>query len=480
LLTRGTLSFGVDFLQMAISSNIRLELLLLAGLAFQGCLQSSEHSDWVGGFKHKDEWIPIRAQFQTAGTGKQGTLQIVEAPQDQSTAARTPLTEILISNSAAHFRYTTSDKDVTFDGTINGDSLTGTARGKEGWSGPLQLFRVRFPAEDSLREYHGTYQFGLDEVLYLQNWSALSEVPLLFAFEESGILRGLYPVGRDRFFAGPGAAFPIAMESRVEFQRDGSGGIVSLTWQKHDTPPRVARKSFVERQEDIRFPSGEIELSGTLYLPGGEGRRLAVILVHGSGPQNRNDVLPFARFLVRRGIAVLGYDKRGVNESGGNWSTSSREDLAGDVVAAFEYLKTRDDIDARQIGLLGWTEAATVMPLAAARASDIAFLISVSGTGADDVLPITIERLRLPTLAIWGELDDRASAAKSKRFWDEAFTSAGSPQHTLIVLPGANHMMLAAEARSSSELPGQAFVPEYAQIILNWLATRFHGFDAVR
>ena len=88
-----------------------------------------------------------------------------------------------------------------------------------------------------------------------------------------------------------------------------------------------------------------------------------------------------ARFLIRHGMAVLGYDKRGVGGSTGDWNTASFDDLAGDVVAAFEYLKTRRDIDAAQIGLLGISQAGWIMPLAAVRAKDIAFLISISGAG---------------------------------------------------------------------------------------------------
>jgi hypothetical protein len=80
-------------------------------------------------------------------------------------------------------------------------------------------------------------------------------------------------------------------------------------------------------------------------------------------------------------MAVLGFDKRGVRESTGDWNTATFDDLAGDVVAAFEYLRGRDDIDDRQIGLLGWSQAGWVMPLAAVRAPDIAFLISISGPG---------------------------------------------------------------------------------------------------
>jgi pimeloyl-ACP methyl ester carboxylesterase len=118
-----------------------------------------------------------------------------------------------------------------------------------------------------------------------------------------------------------------------------------------------------------------------LISPATGGKHPAIILVHGSGAENREYMVPWARFLIRRGMAVLGYDKRGVGGSTGDWNTASFDDLAGDVVAAFEYLKTRRDIDGAQIGLLGISQAGWIMPLAAVRAKDLAFLISISGAG---------------------------------------------------------------------------------------------------
>lgn len=240
------------------------------------------------------------------------------------------------------------------------------------------------PLEESvLREYAGVYQWAPTAFVYLQLWdefSGFGKPRQLVAFDESGEIRTLYSTNRDQFFAGPGMAISTSVESNIEFQRDGSGKIISLTWQREGAR-RTARRIEIEKHEDVRFSSGEIQLTGTLISPTTGGKHPAIILVHGSGAENREYMLPWARFLIRRGIAVLGYDKRGVGGSTGDWNTASFGDLAGDVVAAFEYLKGRRDIDGTQIGLLGISQAGWIMPLAAVRAKDIAFLISISGAG---------------------------------------------------------------------------------------------------
>src|SRR5688572_3324551 len=84
--------------------------------------------------------------------------------------------------------------------------------------------------EQSLREYEGTYQWSKDAYLYLQMWSEFSGKDQLVAFDESGEVRTLYPTDRDRFFAGPGCAVPGTIEARIQFQRNGTGRITSLTW----------------------------------------------------------------------------------------------------------------------------------------------------------------------------------------------------------------------------------------------------------
>lgn len=226
--------------------------------------------------------------------------------------------------------------------------------------------------EQKLREYAGVYQWGPDAYLYLQPWAELTPKIELVAFDESGDVRTLYATAGDRFFAGPAAAVATSIESRIEFQRDAAGRIVSLTWTRGDAEPRVARRVDIERHEDVQFVNGDVRLAGALISPKDARRHPAIVLVHGSGAATREWMLPFARFLVRRGLAVLGYDKRGVGGSTGDWNVASFDDLAGDAVAAFAYLKTRNDIDAKRIGLLGVSQAGWVMPIAAVRAPDLA------------------------------------------------------------------------------------------------------------
>ena len=85
--------------------------------------------------------------------------------------------------------------------------------------------------------------------------------------------------------------------------------------------------------------------------------------------------------MTRRGITVLRVDDRGVGGSTGNLANSTSEDFAGDVIAGIAYLKSRGDINAKEIGLIGHSEGALVAPLAAARSTDVAFIVMLAGTG---------------------------------------------------------------------------------------------------
>jgi dienelactone hydrolase len=230
------------------------------------------------------------------------------------------------------------------------------------------------------------------------------------------------------------------------------------------------------------------------------------------------------------------------------------------VLAAFEYLKTRSDVDRAQIGLLGVSQAGWIMPLAAVRAKDIAFLISVSGAGipaaettidharnemtasgmpqqtvadivgllklqyqfartgqgwdpyaaareklasrmgpAPDTFPgtpdhpqwqfirrlyfydpaPTLRQLQTSVLAIFGELDNNIIAEKNKDAWEAALKAGGNRDHTLRILPKANHEQFEAKVGNNAEMASlQRFVPAYFTTIQDWLAKRIRRFRA--
>jgi len=145
---------------------------------------------------------------------------------------------------------------------------------------------------------------------------------------------------------------------------------------------------YIEEQVEYENKAGGVKLAGTLTLPRTDKPVPAVILITGSGPQDRDETLlghkPFlvlSDHLTRKGIAVLRVDDRGVGGSTGKVSASTSEDFAGDVLAGVEFLKTRKEIARNKIGLVGHSEGGLVAPMVAARSKDIAFIVMMAGPG---------------------------------------------------------------------------------------------------
>lgn len=154
--------------------------------------------------------------------------------------------------------------------------------------------------------------------------------------------------------------------------------------------PQEPVKPYPYYSEDITFENkeAEITLAGTLTLPNENGVFPVVILISGSGPQNRDEELlghkPFlvlSDFLTRNGIAVLRYDDRGTAQSKGDFKTATSADFATDVESAIEYLKSRNEINKKQIGLIGHSEGGIIAPMVANKSKDVAFIILLAGTG---------------------------------------------------------------------------------------------------
>lgn len=173
-----------------------------------------------------------------------------------------------------------------------------------------------------------------------------------------------------------GTAFPLIFKRTAE--------VVELRRPQEPKPP------FPYNEEEVSYlnQAAGIRLAGTLTTPKEKGPFPAVILITGSGAQDRNETLmnhkPFwviADYLTRRGIAVLRVDDRGIGGTSGRVDQSTSPDFAGDVLAGVEFLKSRKDINLRQIGLIGHSEGGIVAPMAAVRSKDVAFIILLAGPG---------------------------------------------------------------------------------------------------
>lgn len=150
-------------------------------------------------------------------------------------------------------------------------------------------------------------------------------------------------------------------------------------------------------QEEVTFAStdGSATLSGTLSLPKTGGKFPAVVLVSGSGQQNRDEEVfmhkPFlvvAEYFARRGIAVLRYDDRGVGGSTGEVSKATTLDFANDARGAFDFLRKHHRIDRSRIGIVGHSEGALIAQIVAARCRKVSFIAFLGGQGfsGDEIL----------------------------------------------------------------------------------------------
>jgi uncharacterized protein len=186
----------------------------------------------------------------------------------------------------------------------------------------------------------------------------------------------------------------LAGDSTIEGKWNQAGQSWPLVLKKGDVPkpnrPQEPKAPYPYIEKEVKFENKEagITLAGTLTLPKLRQPVPAVILITGSGGQNRDEELfshkPFkviADYLTRNGIAVLRFDDRGVAESEGSQANATSEDFATDVSAAVDFLLEQKNIIKDKIGLCGHSEGGMIAPLTAINRDDIAFLILLAGPG---------------------------------------------------------------------------------------------------
>jgi len=256
----------------------------------------------------------------------------------------------------------------------------------------------------------------------------------------------------------------------IEGEWKQSGGTFPLTVKRVDKAveilrPQVPKKPYPYIEEEVAYENKEagITLAGTLTLPPGKGPFPAVLLITGSGPQDRNETIynhrPFlvlADYLTRQGIAVLRVDDRGVGESTGNFSQATSVDFASDVLAGIEYLKTRKEINPEQIGLIGHSEGGIIAPMVAVKSPDVAFIVLMAGTG------LTGEEI----LYLQGALISRAMGAsgediaKNRQFNEKIFSLIKEEKDKKIIEEKLRQMFMEDWAELNEEEKSRIGDPE--------------------
>jgi len=387
--------------------------------------------------------------------------------------------------STVRFRLPGSPTPLSFEGTLAGAAIRGTVRQGD--------------ARGAFLVHRGEGRALLAAGLYRAGGRVLGVVddpygPARLVDLDSGEVEALYPSGA-AFAIGSGFATRAPVRGKARFT---VGGAVVAGARGTREPTR---------QLEVRFPSDGAVLSGTLTLPPGPGSHAAVAFVHGSGPTTRAYLPDLQALLVRHGVAVLAYDKRGTGQSGGTYPGESPtaptiDVLARDAAAAVRFLATRPELDPRRIGLAGHSQAGWIVPLAAAREPAVRFAVVFSGpavtadendlfqtlagegrhpatlsdaridaevreAGRGGVDPAPwLRRLRIPSLWLYGGRDRQVPSRLSV----ERLRAIPGARITIAVFPDANHALVRTRTGMTTEmLRSDTFAPGLFARVGAWL-----------
>ncbi len=272
------------------------------------------------------------------------------------------------------------------------------------------------------------------------------------------------------------------------------------------------------REEEVSFQGKDVTLHGTVLVPEGDGKHPAIALVAGAGLGERDANRKLAEEFANAGIVTLIYDKRTKDYSAAPTGPRSFSLLADDAVAAVRKLQTLSYVDPASVGLWGVSEGGWVVPLAATKSDDVAFIITLAGTGvspsaqvgwsvgealdyhgvtarsihralverassfivsaelmaepAYDPVPV-LEKVKQPVLAVWGAKDTIEPASESATIMQAAFERGGNQSYTLRFIQNGDHDCFATQdgfTRTTGD-----FAPGCVTIMTAWVTAVTSG-----
>ena len=411
---------------------------------------------------------------------------------------------------------------IEFGGSFSGENLTGEIS----WDGQKSsVIFIPIVAVDSsaLEKYEGLYRFESGRTLSIivsPKFSAgglqfFSQTLMMTDFE-SGALRGLYPIDGSTFLIGALRVVGAPFNGRIQFDEDNQGNVQGLRWW--ETPndllnspvPGFYASRVLYTSEDITFTSADgIKLAGRLSVPESSSPVPAFMMLHGSEQGTRDNFgnKVMAHYMISRGFAILNYDKRGVGDSEGTYqeapSPANLQRHADDAIAGVEYLASRPEIDAQRIGLIGFSQAGWVIPLAASQSDAITHVVILSGPvastshenlfsdytndgesvknfddavitqklresnpGGFDPVPI-IADLDQSGLWLWGSMDKSVPVTFSAENL-QALIDSGKSNFSFQILPNGDHNLNASPNGLFAEIPYSPGVLFYSTLA-EWL-----------
>jgi len=280
------------------------------------------------------------------------------------------------------------------------------------WKGKLQGTVVEFSLDVSMNENNqAVANLSPNDGISKVQVSNLTKTKEQFSFEvpaegvkyngnmnkENKEIKGVFSQGNREF--------------KLNFYKSEKSNQVKLNRPQHPVKP------YLYNDENIIFENNNIKLAGTLTTPKGNGPYPAVVLISGSGPQDRDQTfmghktfLVLADHLTKSGIAVLRFDDRGFAKSTGDFASATSLDFASDVKAAVDFLTKHPRIDVNNIGLIGHSEGGLIAPIVASQSDNIAFIALMAGPGISGN-DIAIEQIK--TILSVNGLSDAAAEAGS-------------------------------------------------------------------
>jgi len=381
--------------------------------------QVSPEGVWVGELRLENQRTFIRVNYRIEGGGFNAT---IEMPSSSSGLTRVDLKRVSFQSHRIHFELDRGSGTLVFDGQLRNNEILGEVRQGD-TRGTFQLIRSTTIEPQLLTNLYGIYQVNLDRFIWIGKFGEFG-ADQFFLDSASGRFGPLYPSSETALFSGQAIMSPFfPIDVRITFTKNRNGEVTGLIYNQSGLPSVSAGRVRL-RREEVNFRNGNVTLAGTLTTPLRRGQHPAMVLIHGSGPEDRDYLGPWIDFFAARGVAVLSYDKRGVRASTGDWRAASLEDLAGDVSAGVQLLKSRSDINPRQIGLWAISQGGWVAPIVASSPrNDIAFIILHAGAS---VTPAQQGLLSIESeLRAYGFPDEEIREAMAYYRLNDDFTRTG-------------------------------------------------------